>query len=152
MFLHYLWFHYRKPLNEQTSITSFLASLSGKKSKNKIRHSSSPNKRLVPIREVPYEPQAQSPLTRLLSAELRIQICNHMLAAPSNLLHVLHYLPHHGELQRLGHPRCQRNDDPHPVWQHRCFGTWTENGILYHRRDSQANGDLLSLLLTCRLM
>lgn len=131
---------------------SFLANLLGKKSKNNNRHLRNPNKSRAPIRETPFIPQAQSKLIALLSPELRIQIYGYVLAAPSHLLHILHCLPHHGELQRLGHWRCQSTDDPSPVWQHRCFGVWKENGMRHYRREVQANGDLLSLLLTCRLM
>jgi hypothetical protein len=87
-----------------------------------------------------------------LSTELRLLIYEEVLADPDRLLHFLHINPLGGRPKKLGHWRCE---DPHSkslTWQHACFGMWIEGESQCIREASYTNSDLISLLLTCRLM
>ncbi|KAI4943120.1 hypothetical protein J4E86_010067 [Alternaria arbusti] len=96
--------------------------------------------------------QKQCVLFQKLSAEMRLLIYEEVLADPQRLLHALHVTPIGGRPAKLGHWRCETPQSESLVWQHACFGLWNE-GEFQHVRDAYyTNGDLLSLLLTCRLM
>ena len=114
-----------------------------------------PASKFIPRLELPRgEPldQKQCVLFGKLSAEVRLLIYEEVLADPQRLLHVLHVTPIGGRPAKLGHWRCETPRSESMVWQHACFGLWNE-GEFQHVRDAYyTNGDLLSLLLTCRLM
>jgi hypothetical protein len=87
-----------------------------------------------------------------LSTEVRMLIYEAVLADPDRLLHFLHTTPTRGRPKKLGHWRCEDVKSPYLTWQHVCFGLWNEPGVQYTRSASYTNSDLLSLILTCRLM
>ncbi|KAF1848130.1 uncharacterized protein K460DRAFT_68263 [Cucurbitaria berberidis CBS 394.84] len=96
--------------------------------------------------------QRQCAVFNTLSAELRLLIYHAALADSRRLLHFLHVTPYKGEPRPMGHWRCEDRDSPYPIWQHRCFGCWAEDNTRWHRKASHTNSDLISLLLTCRLI
>ncbi len=96
--------------------------------------------------------QKQCLLFGKLSAEVRLLIYEEVLADPHRLLHFLHVTPLGGRPKKLGHWRCENPNSQSLTWQHACFGLWTEGESQYIRDASYTNGDLISLLLTCRLM
>jgi hypothetical protein len=96
--------------------------------------------------------QKQCDLFGKLSAEVRLLIYEAALADADRLLHFLHATPTRGRPKKLGHWRCDGLDSPYLTWQHPCFGLWIEPGVQYTRNASHTNSDLMSLLLTCRLM
>ena len=98
----------------------------------------------------PLHSQEQSILFNRLSTELRLLVFSAVLTHSGRLLHILHMVPDQGESLHLSHWRCEDVDYMHPVWQHRCFGQWTDGDTLYTRSELRSNSDLLPLLLTCR--
>jgi hypothetical protein len=96
--------------------------------------------------------QEQSVLFGKLSAEMRLLIYEKVLAEPQCLLHFLHVTPTKGRPAKLGHWRCEDAASPYLTWQHVCFGVWNEGSTRWYRPASTTNGDLISMLITCRLM
>lgn len=98
------------------------------------------------------QPQKHCSLFTKLLPELRLLVYGAALVHSQHLLHILHATPHNSGPEQMGHWRCDDFDCQYPTWQHRCFGCWAEGNTLYIRKASYTNSDLLSLLLTCRLM
>jgi hypothetical protein len=115
----------------------------------------SPDPKPIPRAELPRgEPvdQKQCLLFGKLSAEVRLLIYEEILADPQRLLHFLHVTPTRGRPTKLGHWRCEDMDSPYLTWQHLCFGVWNEGSARCYRSASHTNGDLISILVTCRLV
>ena len=96
--------------------------------------------------------QKQCMLFGKLSPEVRLLIYEEVLADPQRLLHFLHVTPGKGRPHKLGHWRCEDMDSMYLTWQHMCFGVWNEASGRMHRPAYYTNGDLFSILVTCRLM
>jgi hypothetical protein len=112
---------------------------------------SEPMPRPVLPRSSPLD-QKQCVLFGKLSAEIRLLVYEKVLAEPQCLLHFLHVTPTKGRPAKLGHWRCEDAAIPYLTWQHVCFGVWNEGSTRWYRPASTTNGDLISMLITCRLM
>lgn len=97
--------------------------------------------------------QDQSALFDRLSAELRLLVYEAALSEPGRLLHLVQYKGPEGR-SRIGHRHCRDADSLLPTWQHACFGIWrNESGTSVIRRPfRRSDSNLLSLILTCRIM
>lgn len=98
----------------------------------------------------PCHAQTQSPFFAKLPAEIRLLIYEAFLVGPGHLLHVLYATAEGPELESMGHWQCEDTHNPHPTWQHKCFGTSVENGHQVIRTATNTNSNLLALLRTCR--
>jgi hypothetical protein len=109
--------------------------------------------------------QSTCPLYGKLSAELRILIYQAVLTDPGRLLHVCinriiqEKRKKKDIVRAVAHRFCTEMDSPYPKWQHLCYGGDIEyhEGLMitpYHTRSftTKSGDQLLSLLLTCRLM
>jgi hypothetical protein len=110
-------------------------------------------------------PQTQSPLFTVLSAELRIQVYQAVLTDPPRFLHIIknRFPARHGlqklkkkvPERRVAHYWCTDMESPYPTWQHVCYGESLDPTSpiprTFHRRPiTETNDKLLSLLQTCR--
>jgi hypothetical protein len=118
----------------------------GQRSRDLIRR---PTQEL-PLPAGPPDEQSQSLLFSKLPVELRLSVYRDALVATNLLLHILHVLPEKGELDRLGHWRCDDFDNPHMIWQHTCFGLERIGDTWLYRMTPRTNGNLLAILLACR--
>lgn len=108
-----------------------------------------------PLSEVPtgsLHAQQQSIFFKMCPIEVRLLIYGAALVDSVRLLHVLHTTPTKGSTKKIGHWRCENPDNAYPTWQHECFGAWVEGSTRFIRDAQYTNGDLMSLLLTCRRM
>jgi hypothetical protein len=96
--------------------------------------------------------QAQSLLFSQLPVELRLVIYHAVLVDKDRLLHIVHSIPDKGrELDRLGHWRCDDLQNPHMIWQHKCFGLWRDGDTWFYCFEPRTNSNSLALLRACRL-
>jgi hypothetical protein len=117
----------------------------GQRSKDQIRKPAQD----LPLPAGPPHEQSQSLLFSQLPTELRLAVYREALVSDL-LLHILHELPDNGELDRLGHWRCDDPENPHMIWQHKCFGLDRVNTNWLYRMTPRTNGNLLGILLACR--
>jgi hypothetical protein len=96
--------------------------------------------------------QKQCILFDKLSAEVRLLIYEAALADPDCLLHFLHITPLMGRSRTLGHWRCDNVECPYLTWQYKSFDVWQGGAVRVTWDASHTNGDLISLLMTCRQM
>jgi hypothetical protein len=99
----------------------------------------------------PIHTQRKCLLFQLLSADVRLLIHEAILTTPGRLLHIV---PYRGTNKKrgMGHWHCVDELSPYPTWQHRCFGSWEEEDRICHRKEPRSNSNLVSWLLTCRLV
>jgi hypothetical protein len=96
--------------------------------------------------------QEKSPFLSWLPVDVRLLIYEAVLANLERLLHILHALPGKSQQKKLKHWRCDDEDNPHLVWQHKCFGTWAEGNMGCTIAELRSNNDLISSLLVSRQM
>lgn len=98
--------------------------------------------------------QHQSPLFGKLSAELRILIYEAVLGDPVRPMHIVpcndwDVVP---VKQLVAHQRCIDMDSAYPMWQHKCFLWYMEDGHQTLQNRPCSTDKLLALLLSCRRM
>ena len=102
--------------------------------------------------------QNECPLFGKLSTELRILIYEATLIDRGRLLHICtnsfsRRRKAKDAVRRNAHFWCIDQESPFPTWQHACYGEIQHpTGKFTCRRITRTDDQLLSLLLTCRLM
>ncbi|KAF2662837.1 hypothetical protein K491DRAFT_672688 [Lophiostoma macrostomum CBS 122681] len=92
--------------------------------------------------------QLQCLLFGKLSAELRLLIYAYALGDPIRPMHII---PFKRGSPEVAHSRCYDMQSPLPSWQHHCFGQ-TGYSMQHHSSPLRVNDNILSLLLTCRII